>query len=447
MSFPASPAHRSGRRSSVAPLLLLAAALAAGCRPTPPAVAPPASTGPAAAMPADTPRRNAPSQMAKPYVVVLSADGFRHDYVDLWDLPAISALQREGARAASLVPSFPTKTFPNHYSIATGLYVGDHGLVGNEMWDPVRGRRFLSSRPAESRDPSWYGGEPIWVTAERQGMLTATFYWPGSEAPIRGIPPTYWKAYDASIPDSTRMDGVLAWLGLPPEQRPHLVLSYLSDVDDAAHRTGPVSPESQAAAVAVDRAVARLRAGLARLPFADSITLVLLSDHGLTAVQPWEYLADYTSLADTTAAVTAVAYAQLFYGGNQAAADRAYAGLRRMPHAHVWKRRDLPERFHLRGNPRAGDVFVLMEPPYRVERARPLVPPTSTGVMGNHGYDPALPDMRGVFFAVGPTIMPGSRLGDVENVNVYPFIAHLLGLRPASPIDGSLDAMRPILRR
>ncbi|HET6762312.1 MAG TPA: alkaline phosphatase family protein [Longimicrobiaceae bacterium] len=429
------------RRRWMGPRTLVAAALCGvgmvGCRASSSPPVPPAS--PAAAAP-----RNAPGQMGKPYVVMLSADGYRHDYVDRWTLPAVDALQREGARAAGLVPSFPTKTFPNHYSIATGLYVGDHGLVGNEMWDPRWGARFLASRPADSGDARWFGGEPIWVTAERQGMLTATFFWPGSEAPIRGRRPTYWKAYDIAVPDSVRIDGMLGWLALPAAERPHLVLGYLSDVDDAAHKTGPVSPETHAAAEAIDVALARLRAGIARLPIRDSVNLILVSDHGLTEVRATEYLSRYTAMADTTAVVTAAAYAQLFFGGNTAAAERAYTELQRMPHARVWRRRDIPRRFHLRTNPRAGDVFVLMEPPYRVERTPPATPPT--GVGGTHGYDPRHPDMPGIFFAVGPAIRPGVRVGPVENVNVHPFIAHLLGIQPAAGIDGRLEALRPILR-
>jgi predicted AlkP superfamily pyrophosphatase or phosphodiesterase len=346
------------------------------------------------------------------------------------------------------VPSFPTKTFPNHYSIATGMYVGDHGLVGNEMWDPRWHARFLASRSADAGDARWYGGEPIWATAERQGMLTATFFWPGSEAPIGGRRPTYWKPYDVAVPDSARIDGMLAWLALPAAERPHLVLGYLADVDDAAHKTGPVSPETHAGAQAIDVAVARLRAGIARLPIRDSVNLILVSDHGLTEVRQVEYLSRYTSLADTTAVITAAAYAQLFFGGNRAAAERAYNGLRNMPHARVWRGRDLPRRFHLRTNPRAGDVFVLMDPPYGVERAPPATPPATppAAVRGTHGYDPQHPDMPGIFFAVGPAIRPGVRVGSVENVNVHPFIAHLLGIRPAEGIDGRLQPLRPILR-
>ena len=336
MSIPRAPSAHARMRSLA---VCLASTLAvAGCHPTQGPAAAPASPASASTPAPSTAPRNAPEQMGKPYVVMVSADGFRHDYVDRWRLPALDRMQREGARAQGLVPSFPTKTVPNHLSIATGLYVGHHGLVGNEMWEPEWRLRYMATHPSDSGDARWYGGEPIWVTAERQGMLSATYFWPGSEAPIQGRRPTYWKAYDTTVPDSVRVDGILGWLALPPAERPHLVLGYLSDVDDAAHKTGPVSPESHAAAEAVDRAIARLREGIARLPIRDSVNVMLVSDHGLTEVTRTEYLADYVSLADTSAAVTAVAYAQLFYTGDRAAAERAYQGLRRMPHARVWRR-------------------------------------------------------------------------------------------------------------
>jgi predicted AlkP superfamily pyrophosphatase or phosphodiesterase len=422
--------------------LLAAGALLAGCR----TGADADSRVPAA--PAAE-RHNLPSQTGKPYVVMLSFDGFRHDYLDLWHLPAIASLARDGARAEVLVPTFPSKTFPNHYSIATGLYPGHHGLVGNEMWDPRWKARFRTARDADTRDARWYRGEPIWVTAEKQGMLAAAYFWPGSEAPIEGVRPTYFKPYDVAVPDSSRVDGVLGWLALPPARRPHLVLAYISDVDDQAHHHDPAGPVVRTAAETVDRALARLRAGIARLPIADSVTVVVVSDHGLAPVRAenTEYLDEYAPLADTAAAVTAGTYAQLFFGGDAAKADRAWRQLRRMPHARVWKRGDIPERLHLRGEPRAGDVLVLMDAGYLVERHR--APPASGNdpVFGAHGYDPAEPDMGGVFFAAGPAVRPGSRLGAVENVNVYPFVAHALGLRPAAGIDGRLDVMRPILTR
>jgi predicted AlkP superfamily pyrophosphatase or phosphodiesterase len=378
---------------------------------------------------------------------MLSFDGFRHDYAERWRLPALTRLAREGASAEALVPTFPSKTFPNHYSIVTGLHAGRHGLVGNEMWDPAWRARYATANAEATGDARWYGGEPIWVTAERQGVKAAAYFWAVSDAPVGGVRPSYWKPYDATVPDSVRVDEMLRWLALPAAERPHLVLGYVSVVDDSAHRHGPDAPETRAAAELADRMLARLRDGIARLPLADSVTVVVVSDHGLTRTDTPEFLDDYASLDDTVAVVTAVAYAQLFFGGDAAKTERAWSALRRLPHASVWKRADIPARLRLAANPRAGDVFVLMDPPYTIERSRRGRAAGWRPSAGNHGYDNALPDMGGIFFAAGPRVVPGSRLGRIDNVNVYPFVADLLGLRPAPGLDGSLAATRPILRR
>jgi predicted AlkP superfamily pyrophosphatase or phosphodiesterase len=386
-------------------------------------------------------------QAPRPYVVMVSFDAFRWDYPEKWNLPAFAALAHDGARAERMIPTFPSKTFPNHYAIASGMYAGHHGLVGNDMYDPARRARYMISDTAAVHDARWYGGEPIWVTAERQGVKAASYFWPVSDAAVGGVRPSYWHPYDRKVADSTRVDGILAWLALPPAERPHLVLGYFSDVDDTSHQHGPEAPQTRAAAQLVDRMLARLRVGIARLPIADSVTVIVVSDHGMAATDSVEYLADYASLDDTTAVVAASTYASLFYDGDREKADRAWSALRRLPHAHVWRRAEIPERLHLRDNPRAGDVYVLMDPPYVIERAPRSHPEGWRPVAGNHGYDNQLDEMHAVFFAAGPEIIPGSRLGRIENVSVYPFIAHLLGLTPAPGIDGALEATLPILRR
>lgn len=391
-------------------------------------------------------RRASATQESRPYVVMISFDGFRHDYAEKWNLPALTRMAREGAKADALVPVFPTKTFPNHYAIVTGLYADHTGMVGNEMWDPAWRRRYLVADSTLTGDARWYGGEPIWVTAEKQGVKAASYMWPGSNAAIGGVRPTYWKEYDAAIADSTRIDAMLAWLRMPAAERPHLVLGYLSTVDDSTHRHGPEAPPSRLAAEQVDRMLGRLREGIARLPFADSVTVIAVSDHGLTPITTSHALDEYVSLADTVAVVTGTTYAQLFFGGDAAKTERAWSSLRRLPHAHVWRRADIPARFHLRASPRAGDILVLMDPPYTIERSRRMRPANWRPSGGNHGYDNALPDMHGIFVAAGPRVIPGSRLGAIENVHIYPFVAELLRLRPA-PVDGSLAATRSVLRR
>jgi predicted AlkP superfamily pyrophosphatase or phosphodiesterase len=189
---------------------------------------------------------NRPSQQQKPYVVLVSFDGFRADFLDRFAAPNFQRVIRQGARATSLMPVFPSLTFPAHYSIATGMYSERHGIVGMSFFDSSRGETF-SYQDASAVDGTWYRGEPIWVTAEKQGMVTATCFWPGSEAAMQGVRPTYWKKYDASLPNDARVDAVIEWLRLPAEKRPHLVTLYFPDVDGAGHRFGHDSPEVEAA--------------------------------------------------------------------------------------------------------------------------------------------------------------------------------------------------------
>ncbi len=402
----------------------------------------------AACAPAAPPEAAPPAGGPGPYVVLVSFDGFRHDYLDRYDLPAFRRLAREGARARALRPVFTTKTFPNHYTIVTGLYAEDHGMVGNEMYDPVLNRSYRAGDRAATTDPRWYGGEPIWVTAEKQGVRAGTFFWPGSEAAIGGVRPSYWKAYDAKVPDRARVDTVLAWLRLPAAERPRLAVAYFSMVDDSAHAFGPDSPAAERAARAADAVLGRILDGLDRLPQRDSISVVVVSDHGLQTSdrEHTAFLDDHLAPDSAVRVVAAGPYAQLFFHGDTAMMERAYAALRRMPNARVWKRAEIPERLRIRRSPRAGDVLLLMDEPWQVSpRRASFRPPPGRAMWGAHGWDPDVTAMHGILLARGPRVRPGSRLPTVENVNVYALLAGLLQVRPA-PTAGSLEPFRPALR-
>jgi len=224
---------------------------------------------------------NQPLQLERPYVVMVSLDGFRHDYLDLFPTPNLRRLADRGVRARGLIPVFPVNTFPNHYSIATGMYPDAHGLVSNSFYDPARGESYSLSDRTTVEDGSWYGGEPIWVTAETQGMVAASFYWVGSEAPVQGIQPTHWRRFDADVPYETRVDQVLEWLSEPEEHRPHMVTLYFEGVDAVGHNFPPESPELADAVVLVDRMIGRLMEGIEALPFGDLVYLIVVSDHGM----------------------------------------------------------------------------------------------------------------------------------------------------------------------
>ena len=357
---------------------------------------------------------------------------------------SLQSVATRGARARRGMHSvFPSKTFPNHVSLATGLYADQHGIVANSFYDPARGATYAIGTPTVV-DGSWYRGEPIWVTAERQGMVTASYFWVGSEAAIQGIRPATWKPYDAATANEARVDSVLAWLRRPEAARPHLVTLYMSAVDDAGHRHGPDAAETGAAIAAVDAALGRLVAGLDALPYGRDVTLVLVSDHGMQATRPEDAVA-IESLIDTTGVriSDSGANANLHVRGGPERAVAVRDSLNRhLQHGRAYLRRELPERFHYRRDPRAGDVVVVMESPYLITTRARL--PRAPG--GTHGWDPLVPSMQSLFVAMGPGIAPGTDVPPFDNVEVYSFVAEVLGLRPAPGVMGRPGWLRGAMR-
>ena len=216
-------------------------------------------------------------------VILISIDGYRADYLEHGLSPNLAALAHDGVRAQALKPAFPTLTFPNHYTIVTGLYPDHHGIVNNRMLDPVSGKRFVSSDPTLASDPLWWGGEPLWVGVERQGKHAATMFWPGSDYAIDGVRPEFWKSFDRAVSADDRVDQVLQWLDLPAGQRPDFVTLYFDQVDHEAHDFGPASGQAFAAITLVDNALGRLLAGLQQRHLSEATNLVIVSDHGMTA--------------------------------------------------------------------------------------------------------------------------------------------------------------------
>jgi predicted AlkP superfamily pyrophosphatase or phosphodiesterase len=368
-----------------------------------------------------------------PYVVLISFDAFRADYLDSLQPPNFVRMMQHGAHAKGLIPIFPSKTFPNHYSIVTGLYAEHHGIVANSFYDPARHAGFKLADSNAVRDGSWYRGEPLWVTAERQGMVTASYMWPASEAAIEGVRPTYATRYSATIPDSVRADTVLSWFRLPPERRPHFVTLYASDVDEAGHHFGPGSPQVATAVAAVDGMLGRLIDGIRALPIRDSVYVIVVSDHGMARYTA----ANYTSLPtliDTTGVRIADAgpNANLHVAGGAAQARALCDSLNKvLTHGRAYLRAEVPARLHYSADPRVGDVVIVLDEPFIVGVSSHAPRDSAT-----HGWDPVYPEMHGIFLVTGPGVSRGTVAPEVANIDIYPFITELLGLQPAEKIDG-----------
>jgi predicted AlkP superfamily pyrophosphatase or phosphodiesterase len=390
---------------------------------------------------------NAPHQRDKPYLVLVSIDGFGWDYVDRFPTPNIRRLASIGSRAERLVPVYPTLTFPNHYSIATGLYPARHGLVANSFPDPARDKWFSMRNRDAVRDGGFYFGEPIWVTAENQGMVAASFFFVGSEAPIMGVSPTHWRSYDGSIPGEQRVDQVLAWLAQPEETRPHLYTLYFSTVDNHSHRSGPDSPENFAAIGKVDGYIGRLLMGLKQLPHGELVNIILLSDHGLSAYRkdPRPFiLADHVDLADTTI-VEGGSYLSLYLDNHDSSRASTIVTTvnAHWNHGQAYLAEETPAQWRVDANPRFPDVILMPEVGFAVFSTAEKSNRISAG---DHGWAPEAEDMHGFFVAAGPNIRPGVSLGPVNMVDIHPLMLAILGLEGPADIDGDIGKLAGILQ-
>ena len=390
---------------------------------------------------------NAPEQRDKPYLILVSIDGFRWDYQDLYNTPTLDRIASSGVRADASKPVFPTLTFPNHYSIATGLYPANHGLIGNKF--PSKDRaRFYSMYDREAvMDGTWYGGNPVWVAAENAGLVTAAYYFVGTEAPINGVPLTYWHAFDASVAGTARVDKALEWLAMPDETRPHLITLYFEDVDTTTHRFGPGSAESIASIEKVDAYLGRLLAGIDELPIADDVYVVIVSDHGQIASKLDErpFIIDSAvSLEDLTVVDHgSSAFIYLPEPDNQLAAGLRDAINESWAHGKAMLRTDTPKAWRATSAAGFADVILQADDGHLVfSTARAVAP-----VPGNHGWAPEIEDMFGIFLAMGPDLPEGLQLAAINNVDIYPLLMKILGLPVTTPIDGDPALLPELLER
>jgi predicted AlkP superfamily pyrophosphatase or phosphodiesterase len=368
-----------------------------------------------------------------PILVLVSLDGWRWDYLDRVKAPNLRALAARGVRARALIPVFPTLTFPNHYTIVTGLYPARHGIVANTFTDPAFPERFTMSA-ATARDARWWGGEPVWVTAIRQGRLAGAMFWPGAEVAINGVRPTYWQPFDDAYPNQDRIDKVLGWLALPAGQQPSMITLYFSDVDHAGHDHGPDSHELEQAAARLDAALGRLVDGVRAQRLESRVNFVVVSDHGMTPASDERlvFLDDYVDLS-TIDVVNWESLLQIV--PRPGATDSVYRRLRgRVPHLTIFRKHEIPRRLHYRSNPRIPPIVGIPDAGWNVtsrarqqrrtdDRLRPRA--------GAHGYDPDAPDMHGLFVAAGPAIRSGILADAFENIHIYEFLCAILRLTPA----------------
>src|ERR1700722_10642219 len=392
-------------------------------------------------------RTNSPQQQQKPYVIFISSDGFRYDLADKYNATHLKALRAGGVAASGMIPSYPSVTFPNHYSLATGLYPAHHGLADNTFIDVQKGKGYRISDRKAATNSSFYGGTPIWVLAEQKKMLPASFFWVGSEAAVDGVRPTYYYLFNDRIALDTRLQAVKDWLTLPEAARPHLILFYLSQVDHAEHLYGPESKETEAAVHLVDDCVGKM------VRIVDSLQLpvnfVFVSDHGMVQVDTAHGI--YPAALDTARFKVTFGETMIhLYAKDKNDIQAEYEALKKEAGAQEAPGYDVLLASAVRGSwhystsddryGRIGDILLVARAP-RVfaVRGRRINP-------GAHGFDNALPEMGATFYAWGPAFRQVT-IPAFENVNVYPLIAQILGLKISEPIDGSLKVLSGTLKR
>tara|TARA_Y100000588_G_C14254860_1_gene924968 strand:+ start:316 stop:1542 length:1227 start_codon:yes stop_codon:yes gene_type:complete len=383
------------------------------------------------------------------YVLLISFDGFRADYLDRYNTPNFDIFIKNGVGSIGMKPSFVTKTFPNHYSIATGMYVENHGLVGNHFYDPVLNENYTMSDRSKVEDPDYYGGEPIWVTAEKQGVKTASYFWVGSEAPIKGVYPSRWKRYDHDFPFESRIDSVVGWFSLPVSERPKLCLLYFHEPDGTGHDFGPESPETGQMVTQMDSVFGIIVEKMSKLDIYHQLNIIVVSDHGMAEISSDRTvnLSDYANMGAVIQEGSGP-YAML-YSEAKGEIEKAVTALKNAQHISVFLKNEIPDRFHFKNHYRIKDALVLADEGWYISNQAISSSDTVGAYVpagGTHGYDNNLMSMHTLFAAAGPNFQKGIIIEPFENIHIYPMIAHILNIEPNPEIDGKIDNIRTLLK-
>ena len=393
-----------------------------------------------------------PIKDLQPTVLLISLDGFRYDYLNLYQPANLNSLAAGGVRARWMTPSFPSKTFPNHYTIATGLYPQNHGIVENNMYDAGFDAVFTLSDRKAVENSRWWLGEPIWLTAEKQGQKAASLFYPGTEGEIAGMRPSFWKKYDSEMSNDARVDTILSWLDLPRDQRPTFLALYFSDPDDAGHEFGPISNETKKAVLKVDKEIGHLIMGLKAREIFSLINLIIVSDHGMASVRLSNAVL-LDKLFDTKLAERIFWTREIVSIFPKAGKeDEIYQSLKRKlpPQARVYRKAEMPARFHYSQSPRIAPLLVIPAEGWILTNQKAFAELQAKGETkrsrGGHGYDNQLPSMRAIFIAHGEAFKRGRVVAPFENIQVYNIMTRILGLKPAAN-DGNYRAAKAVLAR
>lgn len=387
------------------------------------------------------------AQNFTPYTILISLDGFRWDYAKRGITPTLSMISENGVSAISLQPSFPTKTFPNHYTIVTGLYPQNHGIIANNMYDPYYGEHFSLGNRAAVENSRWYKGEAIWESARKQGIKTASYFWPGSEMDIEYRRPDYFHFYDHDRPYAERIEGVINWLKLPIAERPKFITLYFDAADTDGHKFGPDSNEINITIMKLDTLLNTLIVNLQEIHLFDSTNIILVSDHGMSKISS-------DKIINVDEIIGGIEYNNIEYGPimfifpEDDTEHLIYNRLKKKEnHYRVYLKENLPEHYQLTASHLLSEILIIAKPGWLLinDKVKERYQGRSFDG-GNHGYDNYHIDMHGIFHAIGPSFKVGYRTGTVKNIDIYPMLCKILNIKPRQNIDGKLERIQAILR-
>ena len=395
-----------------------------------------------------TPTINSKASLEKPYLILISLDGFRWDYIEKYNPPYLSNFIKNGVKAESLIPSYPSKTFPNHYTIATGLYPDKHGIIGNSFYSYKKNLTYKIGNREMVEDGSFYGGTPIWVLADKASMVSASYFFVGSEANIQGIKPTYYYSYDASVKNDVRITQALDWLDLPLKNRPHLITMYFSDMDDVGHRFGPNKEEEiKKTLFNLDENLGNLFKGVdaTGLP----INIIIVSDHGMTTLSTSNYIPIEDIENDSLYATIDNGAIVNIHPKNNMQTDSIIQYLKQKENNFkVYKTKNTLGFEYNPKNKDWGAIQIIPDFGYYFSKRQSIESRKKNAIttVGVHGYDPKYKDMHGIFYANGSAFKKGYVIPSVKNIHIYPLMCKILGLDIPNNIDGNLNQLESVLK-
>ena len=382
------------------------------------------------------------------YIILISFDAFRWDYPDRGLTPNLDFIKNNGVKALSLKPCFPSKTFPNHYSIVTGLYPQNHGIIANNIMDPANGNIFKLSDTSAVRNPKWFKGEAIWETARRQGVITASYFWPGSELNLEYRRPNYYEKFELNREYDLRIKGVLDWLSLPYPERPKLVTAYFEAADTYGHRFGPDSKELNMSITKLDSVLGKLIDGLKQINLYDSTDIILVSDHGMTNISGERVINVQELLGEQKCTILDHGPVMYLFPDNENEKELIYEKLKSAEnHFTIYKREEIPDYYHFSESAIIPDLLLVADMGWSLITNKELKWYSKDFRGGNHGYDNNYLDMHGIFFAIGPDFKQDYKTGTLENIDIYPLLANLLHIIPNQNIDGNFEHIKFILKK